>query len=296
MDISRHAPCTDEETVGYFCCISAPCMVTKAAQREGGLPRLGWFPNISYFVIFSQYDIFMLSKSLQKLDNEVKDVKKRQTESFRTMTEYGGEMKMTLKETSRKARNMSYFVPSCLQHVYLTPSNLRAREKSIHGFQLSSDSKQFRHEPIIYNLIYNDEVAAFCRSSTDPEVWSRTYSTKDKNSTKVTLQCAIHEWNQKVRKKKPGSDYPVCYSDDCQGAGCNPHCPEKVLLGGMNDLWPAGASAVVVCLVLTVTCICLVYKAVMMWRRYALFKAYRAFINEGKVSAETSNVSHEVEI
>jgi ABC-type multidrug transport system ATPase subunit len=257
--------CGDTETVGYPCCISASCMLTNAAKGQTSRSQTAGFPNISYFVIFSQYDIFLLSNSLQK-QSGVKDVKKRQMEWFRTMTEYGGEMKRSLNETARKANNMSYFVTSCLQHIYLRLSNLRRGKRSIHIFDISSDSLQYK-------------------SATNPDVWSTLYSVNG-SSRKVTIQCAIHEWNQNRKMKRT-----VRYFDDCQGAGCNPHCPERVELGEMNSLWSSGASLVVDCLVLTATCICLVYKVVMMWRKYMLFKAYRAFINEGKISLETSNMA-----
>lgn len=148
MNFLSHPPCRDVTPGGYPCCVSAPCMLSKVSQRRSNLS----FPDIPVFVIFSQYDLFILSGSLHKLENETNDI--RQLESFRTITEYGGAMKIRLQDTSGRARHMSYFVPSCLQHVYLANSNLRevggllrtAKNSSSHDIEKSSNTKYFRYE------------------------------------------------------------------------------------------------------------------------------------------------------
>ena len=145
MNFFSHHPCRDIKSVGYPCCVSAPCMLSKAPRNTLD------FPDIPVFVIFSQYDLFMLSKSLKKLENETDDVK--HLESFRTITKYGVIMKVRLNDTSKRATNLSYFVPSCLQHVYLATSDLREvggflrtdENSSSHDIEFSSDTKYFRY-------------------------------------------------------------------------------------------------------------------------------------------------------
>ena len=142
MNIQSHIPCRDVSSVGYPCCVSAPCMLSKAPQNSLD------FPDIPVFVIFSQYDLFVLSKSLLKLQKDFKVL-----ELFRIVTKYGEDMKVRLSHTSRIATNMSYFVPSCLQHVYLATSNLREvggllrtdKNSSTGEIEFRSGTKYFRY-------------------------------------------------------------------------------------------------------------------------------------------------------
>ena len=145
MNFLSHIPCRDSSSVGYPCCISAPCMLSKTPKNNLD------FPDIPVFVIFSQYDLFILAKALQKLENETDDVKG--LEWFRTITMYGEVMRVRLNDTIAK-KNMSYFVPSCLQHVYLATSDLREvggflrtdENLSNHDIEFSSNTKYFRYE------------------------------------------------------------------------------------------------------------------------------------------------------
>ena len=151
MNFYSHFPCQDNSSVGYPCCISAPCMLSKTPKHNLD------FPDIPVFVISSQYDLFILAKSLQRLENETDDVKR--LESFRTITEYGVVMKVRLRDTATKAANMSYFLPSCLQHIYLAPSNLREvggllrtqANSSNRDIELSTDTNYFRYESLFFS-------------------------------------------------------------------------------------------------------------------------------------------------
>jgi hypothetical protein len=145
MNILSHIPCQDF-SIGYPCCISAPCMLRKSPQTTLD------FPNIPVFVIFSQYDLFILSRALENLENETDDV--RTLEWFRTIAMYGEVMKVRLNDTRVTSKNMSYFVPSCLQHVYLATSDLRESGGFLRAdenltdrdIEFSSDTKSFRCE------------------------------------------------------------------------------------------------------------------------------------------------------
>ena len=120
----------------------------------------------------------------------------------------------------------------------------------------------------------------FLRSVVEPGMWSNTSITNPNSTAKVTIQCAIHEWNQHLRKRFQSSSYPVRYSDNCIGAICNPQCPESILLGVLGELWPDPVKYLVVTIVLAVTVLSLVYKVVMMWKKYRLFKSYEHFTGD----------------
>lgn len=113
-----HEPCRDKDTRGFPCCVSAACMLSKPLQLRGPLD----FPDIPSFAIFSIYDLYIVSESIRKLENDSRDV--QFLEAFRTIAEYGGAMNFSLEMTRHSAKNLSYFVPSCLQHVFLATSSL----------------------------------------------------------------------------------------------------------------------------------------------------------------------------
>ena len=113
MNFNSHPPCRGLAAGGIPCCLSASCMLESD----------NYFPGVPVFVISSQYDLFVLSRSLRKFENDTDEV--RLLESFRTITEYGGAMKIRFQDAGSRSKNVSYFVPSCLQHVYLATSSLR---------------------------------------------------------------------------------------------------------------------------------------------------------------------------
>ena len=95
--------------------------------------------NVLTFVAISIYDAFILSKSLngvvafnaQETSFEVNFENNGETEPvglnfnfLRIIGEYGGVMNSTLDITSHQSPHLSYYVTSCLQHVYLATSTL----------------------------------------------------------------------------------------------------------------------------------------------------------------------------
>jgi hypothetical protein len=261
MNILSHIPCQDF-SIGYPCCISAPCMLRKSPQTTLD------FPNIPVFVIFSQYDLFILSRALENLENETDDV--RTLEWFRTIAMYGEVMKVRLNDTRVTSKNMSYFVPSCLQHVYLATSDLRESG----GFLRADENLTDR------DIEFSSDTKSF-RSAIEPGKWSKTSISNKNGSSVVTLQCAINEWNRYIRK---GLYYTVRYSDECFGATCNPKCPETITLGVLGELWSTTFKWVVVGVTLALTVLCLLYKIILMHKKTVLLNGYRKFICQDQVS------------
>ncbi|XP_062523405.1 uncharacterized protein LOC134198090 isoform X2 [Corticium candelabrum] len=255
-----HEPCRDNDTLGFPCCVSASCMLTKVARHPLD------YPNIPTFVIFSMYDLYIVSESVRSLENETGNVQK--LEAFRTIAEYGGAMNYSLETSHHLADNMSYFVPSCLQHVYLATSSLWAD-----GGVLNNSVNSSNHNHTLGNTKYFKHVV---KSST----WSETYIKSNTDDNQTSLQCAIHEWNVHIQSgshRQESNSYPVRYLDTCFGARCNPHCPETVLLGIFNEFWPRGVQFLLVFFVLLVTVLCIFYKTVMFAKMKWLMKDYKRF-------------------
>jgi hypothetical protein len=112
-------------------------------------------------------------------------------------------------------------------------------------------------------------------------LWSSTSITNPQSDEKVTIQCAINEWNHHVRRstRLESSSYPVRYFDHCVGAICNPQCPESILLGVLGDIWP-DLGYLIVTMVLAVTTTSLVYMVLMVWKKRLLFHSYQDFLND----------------
>ena len=131
----------------------------------------------------------------------------------------------------------------------------------------------------------------FLRSAIEPGMWSKTYITNRNSSSKVTLQCAINEWNHYVRSRSSLGVYSVHYSDDCFGARCNPKCPETIRLGILGELWPTPFKWVVVVMVIAVTVFCVLCKRILMYKKTMLLNGYRKFINRNTVEIANDKAS-----
>ncbi|XP_065845243.1 uncharacterized protein [Oscarella lobularis] len=249
-----HPPCRDE-SAGYPCCVSARCMLSKEPRTEYD------FPDVPTFFIFSLYDLYIVAESIRALEDKPTQVK--YAEAFRTIAEYGGAMNFSLDLAKHDSRNMSYFVPSCLQHVYLATSNLWKPGSLFNGTVNSSnfsdtlgDTRYFRHS---------------IRAST----WQKVKIPRNNTGTSQTLQCAIHEWN---RRWRTGGE-PVRLTDTCFGARCNQHCPEEVRLGILNDTWGFWVGFLLDSIILFITCVALLFKAFMIARKRWLIKDQQQFLD-----------------
>lgn len=93
-------------------CISAQTLLSNSDLYPPDIPTL---------VIFSRYDLYLLIASMNRLPSS--DI----IGIMRTVAEYAGSMNTSLQSVAysyNKAGNLSYFVSSCFQHVYLASSTL----------------------------------------------------------------------------------------------------------------------------------------------------------------------------
>ena len=110
LGISTDSPCNDLNE-GYPCCVSTHCMLSKS----------DFYPkSISTLVVFSLYDLYFLIDSIPPTVSEDSIA----LHLLRITSEYSGEMNASLIQAASKHPNLSFFVTSCLQHVYLATSSL----------------------------------------------------------------------------------------------------------------------------------------------------------------------------
>ena len=130
-DLNETNFCSASLVSGYRCCMSSHCLLQQ--------PELSTVPVFATFSAFDGYipSLFAMTLSGDQEDGAGggpickidKDKGKKKTSltkitSFiRFLTEYGGAMNYSLDSEVRYG-NLSYFVPSCLQHVYLATSSL----------------------------------------------------------------------------------------------------------------------------------------------------------------------------
>ena len=127
LGIPANHSCNDLSE-GYPCCISAKCMLSSPSYYPQAVPT---------FAVFSLYDLYFLTDSLKSVSTE------RILDALRIVSEYGGEMNTTLVDTSVHNPLFSYFVPSCLQHVYFAVSSLWEGLLRDSGISEIVDDKKF---------------------------------------------------------------------------------------------------------------------------------------------------------
>ena len=99
---------------GYSCCLSSSCMLQR-----------GYFPtNVPVMFVFSLYDIYMFAEVLKRLEDQGKTAEYHSADFLSVVSMYGGAMNQSIMLSQRQAQNMSYFVPACFQHTYLSTSSL----------------------------------------------------------------------------------------------------------------------------------------------------------------------------
>ena len=127
--LRHHEPCNLVE-YGPPCCFLPYCLIKNHSYVPSDIPVLS---------AFSIYDFYLLAPSLSGVDPynvpeisfDINFKGRDQTEPvglnfnfLRTIGEYGGVMNSTLDITSHQSHHLSYYVTSCLQHVYLATSSL----------------------------------------------------------------------------------------------------------------------------------------------------------------------------
>lgn len=111
-------PACSDLTYGFPCCVSASCMLTR-----------GYFPaSVSTFFVFSMYDLYMFAATLRRLEDEGKTADAQPADFLSSVNMYGGAMNESLVEVEHRLANMSYFVPACFQHIYLSTSSLWTKD------------------------------------------------------------------------------------------------------------------------------------------------------------------------
>ena len=157
----HHEPCSSIE-LGPPCCISPYCLIANPNYYPRDVPVLA---------VFSLYDAYLLGPSLigielynaQETSFEVNFESKDETEPvglnfnfLRIIGEYGGVMNNTLDITSHQSYHLSYYVTSCLQHVYLATSSLWG-EDGLFGsdtYEFSNDASLIRCASLIIVLSF----------------------------------------------------------------------------------------------------------------------------------------------
>ena len=122
---------------GTPCCFSAFCMLSN--------PQYYPSKDVSTFMLFGLYDVYLLAQSLIGLDTsnaEQKDDLAVLVKLIQTVSEYGGAMNNSLSVSSRGVERLSYYVTECFQHIYLVTSTLWG-EGNLFGNQAMSLPSSF---------------------------------------------------------------------------------------------------------------------------------------------------------
>ena len=104
---------------GSPCCFSAFCMLSTPEYYPSN--------DISTFMVFGLYDVYLLANSLIGLEataaGQSKDAGAGLAVKFlQTISEYGGAMNESLQSVT--SAHLSYYVTECFQHIYLVTSTL----------------------------------------------------------------------------------------------------------------------------------------------------------------------------
>ncbi|KAL5474832.1 hypothetical protein EMCRGX_G026851 [Ephydatia muelleri] len=219
-------------THGTPCCFSAFCMLST--------PEYYPSKDVSTFMLFGLYDVYLLAQSLIGLN--ISEVGQKNSGAglavkfIQTVSEYGGAMNDSLSVSSRRVARLSYYVTQCFQHIYLVTSTLWGVGNLL-GNQAVDISASFAS----YNQFMN------------PSTWS----SMEVGVNKTTIRDALSQW------------YPNRYSstivtirDSCSGPHCNSMCPETIILGTqLLDIWSPPVHVLLLVLVLGVALFCLLAKA-----------------------------------
>lgn len=111
-------PCATAGRQSLSSCFSAASII----------PNSDMYPNIPTLVVFSLYDIYLLGGYARDSSDNVDAL-----EILRVAYEYGGSMNTSLLLAKERYSNLSFYVTSCLQHVYLATSSLWGPEDSLFG-------------------------------------------------------------------------------------------------------------------------------------------------------------------
>ena len=204
-------PCLDL-SLGFPCCTSPHCLFSKEY-----LPTT--IPPI--FVVSSTYDIFTLQVPLS---DEIGSQGSNNDDQalLRLFNSYGALMSQSFQQSYSIHPNLSFFTPSCSQHVYLATSSLWHPGELLNGtVDASFTEAVFR----LTNPIRNGN-------------WDQVRIVG--NGTTVTLHEAIQEWY-----KFPTTQ--AFYTDSCNGPVCG-ECPSDIGLVPERNSWTVWLNSLVLVL------------------------------------------------
>jgi hypothetical protein len=106
----------------------------------------------------------------------------------------------------------------------------------------------------------------------------------------VTISDALVMWNA-----SRFDDQGLEIRDGCYSPHCNSKCPEKftTILGG--DVWPVYIKAILICIVISVTVVCLVFKATFAFWLMVLMKKHQRY-QEALSSNTEQNADEQQEV
>eukprot|EP00731_Ephydatia_muelleri_P033340 Em0028g15a len=230
-------------THGTPCCFSAFCMLST--------PEYYPSKDVSTFMLFGLYDVYLLAQSLIGLN--ISEVGQKNSGAglavkfIQTVSEYGGAMNDSLSVSSRRVARLSYYVTQCFQHIYLVTSTLWG----------------------VGNLLGNQAVDISASFGSYQESMSlNTWSSMEVGINKTTIRAALSQW------------YPnryttvVTITDSCSGPHCNSMCPELFALESPSqNTWPASAKTALLATVGAIGIMCVAGKLIfMMWVQLLEFR------------------------
>lgn len=238
-------PACQYDPQGYPCCISAKCML----QSHSELDNIFFPPYTPLFTILSLYDIYLLSESIKRLSDEGAGL----FDYTRTVFLYGGAMNESV-ENAFTASNVSLFMPSCTQHVYLATTSLWDPGQLF--------NRSISHDYSRRTIYFNHAI--------------RSGNWRKISIDGTTLQQAISSWYD--------SNYTLNHklSDSCSAVICNPSCPDQVVFSVVDIGWSFAARAAVTVVGVSICGICAVVKVIMLLYQQWLIGRYSQYETEEK--------------
>lgn len=144
---SEYNFCNPSLASGYRCCMSTHCVLQLPALRD--MPKFttfssfdGYIPSLYFNSLNYSNEDTSNTKCIDKSSQS--NVSLAQVSNFlRFVLEYGGAMNFTI-DVGVGHGNLGYFVPSCLQHVYLSTSSLWDLKCEILGSEMADWTYEVR--------------------------------------------------------------------------------------------------------------------------------------------------------
>ena len=105
-------------------------------------------------------------------------------------------------------------------------------------------------------------IFVLCSHTIHSNVWTSFHllhlqNNKSTTILPITISEAVHQWLVGARRDPR---FFLQLQDYCQGAHCNPDCPEQVVLGGTSSHWPLWCQATILATVIAITFVGVVIK------------------------------------